>query len=340
MSDTALAADGFETLLRKVMFLAFEAGKHTLEGHGFRVPDIRGDERAYRKFIRACHYGYDKAQELIGQSAIDYEVSARTAEAEARAARSRRDMRTAHDLLARVAVQRSRQLILRRVLDAILYLALMPEEWILRHATSARETRRIDPVVVRQTLDVARQMNERSRWQFHVVVDITTAVQLGDLILIDRTPPGPGKWKTIELKDGIANEILGGLIAESKGRADRAAAETEAQRAFGEKGVTQLRRMARQEHRLRELERLRATDTAEDPLYKVEMHLTPDTVRMASYVGALGRAVKRAAETGIAGQSLDGCLHIVALAERMWASGGSGAVAHAFFHARGLRRLA
>ncbi len=35
ISDTALAADGFETLLRKVMFLAFEAGKHTLEGHGF-----------------------------------------------------------------------------------------------------------------------------------------------------------------------------------------------------------------------------------------------------------------------------------------------------------------
>lgn len=46
MSDTALAADGFETLLRKVMFLAFEAGKHTLEGQGFRVPDIREDERA------------------------------------------------------------------------------------------------------------------------------------------------------------------------------------------------------------------------------------------------------------------------------------------------------
>lgn len=66
---------------------------------------------------------------------------------------------------------------------------------------------------------------------------------------------------------------------------------------------------------------------------KAEMHVTPDTVRMASYVGVLGQAVKRAAETGIAGQSLDGCLHIVALAERMWVSGGSGAVAHAFFHA-------
>jgi hypothetical protein len=135
------------------------------------------------------------------------------------------------------------------------------------------------------------------------------------------------------LKDGIANEVLGGLIEESKGRADQAAAETEAQRAFGEKGVTQLRRMARQEHRLRELERLRATDTAEDPLYQVEMHVTPDTVRMASYVEVLGRAVKLAAETGIAGQSLDGCLHIVALAERMWVPGGSGALAHAFFHA-------
>jgi hypothetical protein len=333
MVETGLAADGFEALLRKVMFRAFEAGKHTLEGRGFRVPDIREDERAYRQFIRACHHGYDKAQELIGQSVIDYEDSARTAEAEARAARSSGATRTARNLLARAAVLRSRQLILRRVLDAILYLALMPDEWILRHATAARETRLIDPVVVRRTLDVARQMNQRSRWQFHVVVDIATAVQLGDLILIDRTPPGPGKWKAIELKGGVVNEVLGGLLEESKGQADAAAAETQARSAFGEKGVKQFRRMARQEQRLRELERLRATDTAEDPLYKVEMHVTPDTVRMASYVDVLGRAVKRAAEAGIAGESLDGCLHILALTGRMWEFGGAGAVAHALFHA-------
>lgn len=194
-----MPADQFEQLLRKVMFLAFEAGKHTLEGHGFRLPDIQTDERAYRQFIRACHYGYDKAQDLIGRSVVDYEISARAAEAGAREARSRRDTRTAHDLLELAAGLRSRQLILRRVLDAILYLALMPEEWILRHVATAAETRRIDSVVVRRTLDIAREMNARSRYH-------------GDLILIDNTPPGPRRWEVIELKHGSVNEVLGGVI--------------------------------------------------------------------------------------------------------------------------------
>src|SRR6267378_687926 len=131
-----LADSEFEQLLRKVMFLAFEAGKHTLEGRGFRVPDITDDERASRKFIRACHHGYDKAQDLIGHSVADYEVAVRSAEAQAKEARAKRDVHRARELVAQASLLRSRQLILRRILDAIVYLALMPEEWILRHVTS------------------------------------------------------------------------------------------------------------------------------------------------------------------------------------------------------------
>ena len=60
------------------------------------------------------------------------------------------------------------------------------------------------------------------------VVDVTTSVQLGDLILIDRTPPGSGKWKVIELKGGVVNEVLSGLLEDSKNQPNPVAVETQA----------------------------------------------------------------------------------------------------------------
>jgi hypothetical protein len=330
---TTLADDGFEQLLRKVMFLAFEAGKDSLQSHGFRMPDITHDERAYRRFIRACHQGYDKAQDLIGTSVADYELVVRSIEAEVKEARARRDVRAAQNLVSRAAMLGSRQLILRRVLDAILYLALMPEEWILRHVASEADIRRIDPIVVRRTLEVARQMNGQSRYQFHVVTDITTSVQLGDLIVIDKTPPGPRKWKVIELKHGAVNQVLGGIVDQSKHEAPFSA-ENQVRTTFGEKGVNQLRRMMRQQRRLQELERLHATDKGEDPLYKIEMRVTPDTVTLKDYLGVLGQLVKTAAAAGVAGESIDGCLHLCAVASHVVESGKArGVAAHAFYHA-------
>ena len=109
--------------------------------------------------------------------------------------------------------------------------------------------------------------------------------------------------------------------------------EANVRSAFGEKGVRQFQRMIRQQRRLQELERLHATDTAEDPLYKVEMHVTPDTLQMRDFVGIIAQLVKRVVGVGIAGESIDGCLHILALTANVWQPARTGAVAHALYHA-------
>lgn len=57
----------FEPVLRSVLAAAFTTGLERLRSDGFRLNDIRDNERARNRFMRACHYGYDKAQQRIGE---------------------------------------------------------------------------------------------------------------------------------------------------------------------------------------------------------------------------------------------------------------------------------
>jgi hypothetical protein len=64
------------------------------------------------------------------------------------------------------------------------------------------------------------------------------------------------------------------------------------------------------------------------------MRVTPDTVTLKDYLGVLGQLIKTAAAAGVAGESIDGCLHLFAAASHVVDSGKAKEIAaHAFYHA-------
>src|SRR5713226_3987900 len=137
----------FEPLLLKVWNSAFTRGLESLRAMGLAadshaaVRQALTSDQAQRRFIRGVHTGYDQAQRMIGFHVVEWERQVRDIE------RLRTTKpRSAHaDLDAKIGLFRDRQLVFRRVLDAILFSITGHELQILRRMTLDDKTHRIDP---------------------------------------------------------------------------------------------------------------------------------------------------------------------------------------------------
>lgn len=323
--------EDFEPMIRKLCKLAFTSGERVLESEGIMLETLKTDPSARRRFIRGCHYGYDLAQRQAGRIIVELEEKIRSAEEDIKRARRNRERDAAGQLVELIRVMQARQLVLRRLMDAILNTMVNYQTWIMRRFSLDYEVHRVDPNVLRHTLDIATQRNHEDRTTFSLVTDLTTFVHLGDLLEISLSPETGGKWKVVELKGGKVNEVLSGFLEKRDFSVGEGDSET-LRAQLGNHAPRQAARIARQVRRIKELERIVATDRGIDPMYDTEIRLTPEAVMTESYTEILSRIIERAMEKGEAATVLDDCLRIIALREDALGSGGVGAVAHAFFH--------
>jgi hypothetical protein len=189
---------------------------------------------------------------------------------------------------------------------------------------------RIDPSVLDRTVQIAVDRNRDDRMKFNLVSDLSTVVQIGDLIEIDLR--SGGEWKAIELKEGKMNEVLSGLIDQETVKGDVVEI---VKNTLGQKATKQAERMKRQVRRVRELERIVETDRGLDPLTEVETLMTPDTVTLDNYYSELKKVYEHATQKGVAALELNGCLRIFAITKEKTKGLeglGVGAAGHQFFH--------
>jgi len=320
----------FEPLLSGLMHIAFTSGISSLGSVGFKMADIYQKDKARRRFIRGCHYGYDKAQQRIGAQVIDLEAKIVAAEHEAKQFRRGRDARV-KQVLDRIRVLKNRQLVLRRIMDGILWVIIAPDTWILRRL-GEDQIRRIDPTVLRRTTALASARNRESRYRFNVVADLTTLVHIGDLVEVIILPRARKRWRVIEIKEGKMNETISGLLKDKEQPFSRPELE-QIRLSLGDHAAKQARRMMAQESRMSELARIIETDRGRDFSLKMEIWMTPESVELEQYFEPLAGVVDRTHEAGIAGAVIDQCLRLVGIkSELIDKTGGLGAVAHVFFH--------
>jgi len=321
----------FEPLLLKVWTAAFTHGLETLRAMGFvadshdAVREALIGDQARRRFIRSVHTGYDQAQRMIGSHTVEWERQIRDLEQRASA-------RSAYaDLDAKINVLRNRQLVFRRVLDAILFSITGYELQILKRMTLDNMVHRIDPDVVERTLVEAGRLNRESRYRFNLVCDLTTIIQVGDLIQIDKAPGSHKTWQIIELKSGRVNMELKGYLDREKNALDESALK-EIETKLGRHAVSQARRMERQMFRADQVVSMAKTDRAIDARTGKIVRSNPVRLDTDHYGHALENLIKKGS-TDLAVQTIERCLHFVCLPqERLNVVGGLLAVRHIFYH--------
>jgi hypothetical protein len=323
----------FEPLLLKVCHSAFTRGLESLRAMGLAadshaaVRQALTSVQAQRRFIRGVHTGYDQAQSMIGCHVVEWERQVRDLE-RLRATKPR----SAHaELDAQISLLCDRQLVLRRVLDAILFSITGHELQVLRRMTLDNKTRRIDPDVVETTLGEARRLNRESRYRFNLVCDLTTIVQVGDLVQIDKALGGRTTWRIVELKSGRVNRELKQYLDPGKGTLDDSALK-EIERKMGQRAVSQAKRMERQIFRIDQVERMARTDRAIDARTGKEVRTNVRRLYPNQYGPILGKLIEKGA-TELAVRTIDRCLHFVCLPKaRLDEIGGPSGVRHIFFH--------
>src|SRR6266851_6433759 len=144
----------FSPLLESLLRAAFTSGLDRLRSDGFKMEDIKTNERARRRFMHACHYGYDRAQKRIANEVISLQSQIESSEQQLKRLRIARDP-AAKSVLFLLRVLKNRQLVLRRIMDGILYTIVGQETWVLRQLMLDNRIRDIQPDVLRRSIDVA-----------------------------------------------------------------------------------------------------------------------------------------------------------------------------------------
>lgn len=320
--------EGFEPLLNHVVDIAHTSGIQALSQVGLRLEDIKTSPSTHRRFLRGCHYGFDLAQRHVTKAVIDLEEKARSL-----TGRPRGNADEAKDRLGLVRVIQTRQRILRRLIDSILWQILYPDERALRYFAVDDRLRPIDPPVLMRMADIAYQRNREDRLKFNIISDLTTAVHIGDLVEVDRTNLAKTSWRVVELKEGRMNAVLSSTIEAKGGSLSEQDFDT-LRTVRGDAAARQARRMLRQRAREEGFRSIMETDHGLSPQYQMPVHVSPEREYTGSYIDAILQTSIEAKEHGVATTTVDGCLRLLAAkpGHRLWPEDVFGAVMHCFYH--------
>src|ERR1700737_1670301 len=108
LEDKALPP--FEPILDRFYELAQRKGFAWLEKEGYGEEDFKSNSSVRRKFIQACHYGYDLAQRQIAGVLIEMENDVRHLTEKAKEHRRKKEPQEARIVLNRVQIIRNRQI--------------------------------------------------------------------------------------------------------------------------------------------------------------------------------------------------------------------------------------
>jgi hypothetical protein len=212
----------------------------------------------------------------------------------------------------------NRETILRRLMDGILWVLLMPKIWIAPRFAFQSEVRRPNPEELLRILSIARELNQKAKREIHLVSDLTTIVQLGDILRIRWDEEGL-YLRLCEIKSGRVNDTIMDLMDTRGGTlsdADLEALETK----LGRHARAQASRMLRQRERFKEFETALQSETLSvgaaegDPLLDALAGIKPPSA--PTYLVKLPELVADAKAHGIGVHGIDGCLWLVALSEK------------------------
>jgi hypothetical protein len=326
----------FEPILKELHWAVFNAGIDALKEQGLLRHDrdlkdlIAASSSIRRRFFRGCHFGFDRAQRKAGDLVIKYELRRRELHNELKRYRKEKAKDEEQGCLDLLACLSARQVVLRRLVDSILQHVVHMEPWILRRTQTSDSIHRIDPVVLARTLRIAVERNRENRQCIHIVSDLTTAIQIGDLVkfCLDKKPP---RWEIVELKEGRVNDALQAIIADETG--DVSASEIAAtEQTFGDKGVSQLQRMLRQRKREAEIENFRLRDRGIDPKTGETITLNPKEVTVIDYFETLRDACSSVKTKGESAFTVSKCLRVLVLSDVAYEKRGRWGVAHILYH--------
>jgi len=276
-----------EHLIQETYNLACEHGVSVIKR--FETPtDMSKDKEAVSEFYAKVHEGYALAQEIISEKMLELESSI-------------------------LLPDKRLVMVLRKLADSIGWQLLDRQLYIARRLFKEQKPPVLSKSNFQSVVETANYYNSEDNQQFALISDLTSFIQVGDLLMLS---PLKRKLSIFEVKEGEKNhQILEFMKSYSQTQCDRALYYF-AQK-HGEKGIEQLKRMSRQANRMEEVRGILCTDKGVDSDTHQNISIHPDPIAVDCYDERLGAIIEKALQKGWALDVIDDCLFIGAYSGKM-----------------------
>jgi hypothetical protein len=304
----------FEPQLKAILEFGFDGGVRSLESAGYKLGDDLVNDDAREHFRRGLFSSFGHTQSLVGMRFIELEKLRRELLGRIKTMRLRKD-RALDDSLKQLEAVENRQTIFRRLMDGILWV-LLPKVWMAHHLAFQNTVSQPDPDELMKILAVAWKQNQENERAINLVADLTSIVQVGDIIRIRWDKDGV-YIRLQEIKSGPVNEALMDIIDATGGTlsaSDIATVEAK----FGPYAKDQASRMVRQRERFKKLENALRSDEQPTILPNDELGaalVKTKPPKVLTYLTKLPALVTDAKTRGVSVHGIDGCLWLMAVSE-------------------------
>jgi len=223
------------------------------------------------------------------------------------------------DLNEQITILQNRILVMRRLQDAIAFQFFDNKIWIAKRFIL--HDRAPEPMVdaILENLEAANALNTPENPDFVLVSDLTTFVEVGDLVIKVDRPQGP-KWLIVELKTGKVNQELLDLLKEGDSIDPIITAE------FDKHKKDQLDRILRQKGRTSKIITLVQNNEGVDNRSGMKLTIEDRPMLWEFYHKQLREIVLQARDNQVHGVIFEKCLHIFA------STASDEETAHYFYH--------
>lgn len=271
----------YERMLER--YLSFGLKRVPIDPFGDEQIDI--DKR--KKFISACHIGYQKAQDrvisLLQQNADDKSLDAEE--------------------------KLYRELLLRKIIDTLAFIFLGGQIHIIRRLSIHDRVIPVDLKIIKYNQEIANGFNMKSHLTFSLLADLTTFIQLFDILKVDFRP-GYKRLSFIELKTGKVNEILLNELEKYELK-EESIKKIKTDKKIKTEYKKQATRILRQKIRLERLNEIIKTDKGIDPKLKKQISLIGNNIEEETYDAILMELIDSAKsdKDGMSSGMVNFCLH-------------------------------
>ena len=238
-------------------------------------------------FLRGCHRGFERAQNSILDLICKINIDASLNQQE----------------------KEFRSLLLRKVLDAIVYTIFSEQLHVLRRFVLHNFPPHLNIDEAKKLLMIANKYNAESRQIFAIVSDLTTCVHVGDIVLIDHR--GRPKIELIEIKSGAVNTILTDFLDHFE-NSNKVLNSLKECPAIPEQFRKQTLRMMKQRIRLSQVAEVISKEKGVDIKFNKPISFSKYTYEIDCFDEFVTDICNRTCQDKIAGGVVDDCIHVCA----------------------------
>lgn len=261
--------------------------------YGIQAVPLRSDPQRpfadvahFKKFTAACHRGFEKAQhtvlELLKANAADSSLSPYE--------------------------RRRRELLLRKVIDGIIFTMLRQQTYVTRRISLHDDPPNLDFRVIDKAKAVVDRLNSEDRLTFAALADLSTFVHICDVVRINRRDGGYG-LSFIELKEGRVNEIVSKHL-EKYAATPEALDQIKVDQEIAPEHRKQAQRMQKQRIRFSQTAKVLRDDEGTDIKSNLPIRMNHQLINEVHYYKQFDEAGIAALRSGTSSITVNYCLHI------------------------------